>query len=111
MTTPSFDSLRTTLRGLQRRQSRLVYARLFGFSLAALSGIFLSAVALTAFLALSALAVSAMALAAVLASVLVLRSAWQSARRQRASQYTLALYVEEHLPDLEQRLLTSLEFA
>lgn len=110
MTKQTIESLRYTLTSLQKRQSRLVFAKSAGLLLLALSTLAAAGIGYAAAFTSSGYA-SVGLLAVMLASgvgvtVLILRSS----RRGLSDQKALAHYVEEQLPDFEQRLLTSLEF-
>jgi hypothetical protein len=109
--TTHIEGLRDTLNGLQRRQTRRVYVQYFGYALIGLSGVFAAALGLLVAFALPPLFGAALLVAAGLAAVGIVLSALRRARSGRADQRALALYVEECFPDLEQRLLTSLEFS
>ncbi|MCG8413043.1 MAG: hypothetical protein MI746_02390, partial [Pseudomonadales bacterium] len=110
MSTPTFESLRETLQQLRRRRSNLFLLQQSSLHIIAL-----------------ALAVLAMSLAAIwlqpgkagttvlfvitlgIAAAVLLRFYWMLKRRHTDDR-VLAHYVEDHIPDFEQRLLTSLEF-
>ncbi len=111
MSTPTFDSLRSTLKNLRRRRSNLFILKQSSYFVIALSVFILSLSALTATLDLDKTATTAMfASSLVVLSLMV----WQLIRvlsRRHSDDRQLAHYVEDHIPDLEQRLLTSLEFS
>ena len=111
MSHPTFDSLHATLEDLRRRRS--------AFFLLRHCSLFFAVAALLIFgvtLLFSELQPGPVAslglLAALLAGLGLL--AWRLLkvlRSRHASFARLAHYVEDHIPDLEQRLLTSLEFS
>ncbi len=110
MTKQTLESLRNTLTKLQKRQSRLVYAKSTGLLLLALSALaaagigYAAAFTTTGYASLGLL--SLMLALGVGIGLLLFRAS----RRGVSDQRALAHYVEEQLPDFEQRLLTSLEF-
>ena len=111
MSTPTFDSLRTTLRNLRRRRSNLFILKQSSYFVIALAVVILSVSTLTAILELDKAATTAMFAASMLLLGLMV---WQLTRvlsRRHSDDRQLAHYVEDHIPDLEQRLLTSLEFS
>jgi hypothetical protein len=111
MSTPTFDSLRTTLKNLRRRRNNLFILKQSSYFVIALAVVILSVSALTAVLDLDKAATTAMFAASV---VLLGLMVWQLMRvlsRRHSDDRQLAHYVEDHIPDLEQRLLTSLEFS
>ena len=111
MTTPNLDSLRDTLYSLQRRQARLVLARQFGFALVAVCIVIAASLVVVANVTASPTVILVVAVASLALLVSIVAIAWRHRHRAQADQRTLALYVEEKFPDLEQRLLTSIEFS
>jgi hypothetical protein len=111
MTAPTLDSLRDTLDGLQRRQARLLLARQLGFALVAACAVIAASLVLVANFASSAAAVLLVAIVSTTLIFSICSVAWRQSHRAQADQKALALYVEEKFPDLEQRLLTSIEFS
>ena len=111
MTTPNLDSLRDTLYSLQRRQARLVLARQFGFALVAVCIVIAASLVVVANVTASPTVILVVAVASLALLVSIVVIAWRHRHRAQADQRTLALYVEEKFPDLEQRLLTSIEFS
>jgi len=111
MTTPNLDSLRDTLYSLQRRQSRLVLARQFGFALVAVCIVIAASLVVVASVTASQTVILVVAFASLALLVSIVAIAWRHRHRAQADQRALALYVEEKFPDLEQRLLTSIEFS
>ena len=110
MTKQTIESLRYTLTSLQKRQSRLVFAKSAGLLLLALSTLAAAGIGYAAAFTSSGYAsvglLAVMFASGVGVTFLILRSS----RRGLSDQKALAHYVEEQLPDFEQRLLTSLEF-
>lgn len=111
MTTPNLDSLRDTLFSLQRRQARLVLARQFGFALVAVCIVIAASLVVVANVTASPTVILVVAVASLALLVSIVAIAWRHRHRAQADQRALALYVEEKFPDLEQRLLTSIEFS
>ena len=111
MTTPNLDSLRDTLYSLQRRQARLVLARQFGFALVAACIVIAASLVAVASVTASQTVILVVAVASLALLVSIVAIAWRHRHRAQADQRALALYVEEKFPDLEQRLLTSIEFS
>ncbi len=111
MTAPNLDSLRDTLHGLQKRQARLILARQLGFALVAACAVIAASLILVANVASSTAAVLIVAAAGTTLLFAICSLAWRQSHRAQADQKALALYVEEKFPDLEQRLLTSIEFS
>ena len=111
MTTPNLDSLRDTLYSLQRRQARLVLARQLGFALVAVCIVIAASLVVVANVTASPTVILVVAAASLALLVSIVAIAWRHRHHAQADQRALALYVEEKFPDLEQRLLTSIEFS
>ena len=111
MSTPTFDSLRTTLKNLRRRRSNLFILKQSSYFVIALAVVILSVSALTAALGLDKAATTAMFAASVVVLSLMVWQLMRVLSRRHSNDRQLAHYVEDHIPDLEQRLLTSLEFS
>ena len=110
MSSPTFESLRTTLKALRRRRSSLFLLRQTGYFTIVLAVFVLLSSALSAWLNLDkADTIFLFVLGVVVLAGLVLRFT-KILHQQHADDRKLAHYVEDHIPDLEQRLLTSLEF-
>ncbi len=110
MSSPTFDSLRETLKQLRRRRSNLHILKQGSYFIIALSILILVFSAVSASLELSKSATTGF-FAVALVAIAVL--SWRLIRvlsRRHTDDRSLAHYVEDHIPDLEQRLLTSLEF-
>ena len=111
MTHPTFDSLHATLEDLRRRRSTFFVLRQLSLFCAVSALLIFSFTLLFSELQPAPLASLAM-LAALLGTIGAL--GWRLfgvLRRRHATHQCLAHYVEDHIPDLEQRLLTSLEFS
>ena len=111
MSSPTFESLRQTLANLRRRRSRLNFIRQFSLLLIGGSVAVLSFAALAAWLQPGKAGTLGLFLlcAGLLAGLCYLFA--QALRRGQANDQKLAHYVEDRIPDFEQRLLTSLEFS
>ena len=110
MSHPTFDSLRATLEDLRRRRSSFFALRHCSLFFAVSALLIFAATLVFSELRPGPLA-SLGLLAALLAAIGWL--GWRLfgvLRGRHASFQRLAHYVEDHIPDLEQRLLTSLEF-
>ncbi len=110
MSGATLDSLKRTLRRLRRRRAALLVLRQGGLFAAALAAAALAASALALWLEPGPAGLVALSGAAAAAALL--QAAWlvRALRRRRGDDRALAHYVEDRVPDLEQRLLTSLEF-
>ena len=110
MTTPTIASLRQTLQQLRRRRARFFFIKVASLLAIAWAVSALSISLVGAWLEpdkLGSIILFGLALFAVL-----LITAWflRLLRLRHTDDRMLAHYVEDHIPDLEQRLLTSLEF-
>ncbi|MEC7996281.1 MAG: hypothetical protein VX166_00680 [Pseudomonadota bacterium] len=110
MTTPTIASLRQTLQQLRRRRARFFFIKAASLLAIAWAVSALSISLVGAWLEpdkLGSIILFGLALFAVL-----LITAWflRLLRLRHTDDRMLAHYVEDHIPDLEQRLLTSLEF-
>src|SRR5690606_6356541 len=110
MSSSTLENLRETLRNIRRRRSRLNVLRQTSIAVVAIVGLALLLSLVEVWLdpsrALNILLFAVLVigiLAIAVATVLQLR-------RIRSDDHYLAHYVEDRIPDLEQRLLTSLEF-
>jgi hypothetical protein len=111
MSTPTFDSLRETLQHLRRRRSNLFLLKQASFLVIEFSALVLAVAGLALWLEPGKLGSIVLFLATLVAGGVLL---WQFIRilgRRHSNDKALAHYVEDHIPDLEQRLLTSLEFS
>ncbi len=110
MPTQTFESLRETLKHVRRRRSLLFTLKQGSLFVLATAMVVLAAIAFSAWqeLAKGGTVVLFILTVAIIAALAV------RTVRNLASRHTddkrLAHYVEDHIPDLEQRLLTSLEF-
>ena len=110
MSSPTFESLRVTLKTLRRRRSNLFILKQVSYFAIAASIFVLFASATVAWLNLDKTGTIFLFILCLLA---VIPLAWWFASiltRRHTDDRRLAHYVEDHIPDLEQRLLTSLEF-
>ena len=110
MSSPTFDSLRETLKNLRQRRSKLFILKQLSYFLIAVSLFILSLSAITLWLEPGKTGTTMLFAVSVLGIALLLWRLVQVLGRQTADDRKLAHYVEDHIPDLEQRLLTSLEF-
>ena len=108
---PTFDSLHATLEDLRRRRSTFFVLRKLSLFCAVSALLVFGFTLLFSELQPAPLASLAL-LAALLGAIGALGWRLLGVLRQRhATHQRLAHYVEDHIPDLEQRLLTSLEFS
>ncbi len=110
MSTPTFDSLRETLQQLRRRRSNLFLLKQASFLIIEISVLVLAAAAVALWLEPAKLGSIALFIITVLATLGLLWNFSRILGRRHSNDKALAHYVEDHIPDLEQRLLTSLEF-
>lgn len=110
MSSPAFASLRETLENLRRRRSHLFILKQGGFFIIAFAILILSLSAVSLWLEPGKSGTTALFGASVLCITLLLWRLIRVLGRQHTDDRKLAHYVEGHIPDLEQRLLTSLEF-
>lgn len=110
MSTPTFDSLRTTLQQLRRRRSNLFLLQQTSIHVISLSLVALAMTAMAAWIEPGKAGTLVLfAVSLITAAAILLRFYWVLTRRHTDDR-ALAHYVEDHIPDFEQRLLTSLEF-
>jgi hypothetical protein len=110
MSSPTFDSLRETLKNLRRRRSSLFILKQSSFFVIAASLLILAIVSIAAWLELDKLGAIVLFTVAVIGFGLLLWAFVHVLKRSHTDDRRLAHYVEDHIPDFEQRLLTSLEF-
>lgn len=111
MTTPTFENLRNTLKSLRRRRSTLFLLQQGSLLVMALAILALTATGLAAWLDLDKAGTIVLFVVTLLVAAGLV---WQAVRILRLRRYddrALAHYVEDRIPDFEQRLLTSLEFS
>lgn len=111
MSTPTFESLRHTLKNLRRRRSMLFLVKQGSYLVIALAVLFLAVSGLAAWLDLDKAGTLSLFVVSLLAAAGLCWWFLLSVRRRQYDDRALAHYVEDHIPDLEQRLLTSLEFS
>ena len=110
MSSPTFESLRATLRTLRRRRSILFILKQGSFFVIAVASLALAVSALSVWLQTDKTATTLLFIASFAGiAALLWRLVWVLSR-SHTDDRRLAHYVEDHIPDLEQRLLTSLEF-
>ncbi len=110
MSSPTFDSLRETLKNLRRRRSNLFILKQVSYFVIAFSVLILSLSAAALWLEPDKTGTTILFAVSVLSIGLLVWRLIQVLGRQTTDDRKLAHYVEDHIPDLEQRLLTSLEF-
>jgi len=110
MSSPTFDSLRETLKQLRRRRSFLFILKQGSYFVIASAIVVLLASSITVWLEPNKL--GSIIIFAVTATAVIGLLAWLVwiMRLRHTDDRRLAHYVEDQIPDLEQRLLTSLEF-
>ena len=110
MSTPTFDSLRQTLQHLRRRRSNLYLLKVTSLFAIALVSLLLASSLLGLWLdpgktgSIGLFLITSLCGTGLLAGFVVTLS------RRHTDDRMLAHYVEDRIPDFEQRLLTSLEF-
>ena len=110
MSTSTFDSLRETLRTLRRRRSNLFLLKQGSYLAIALAVLLLVASAFGSWMELDKSGTTSLFAATLFCAIALIVFFFSTLRRQNTDDKKLAHYVEDHIPDLEQRLLTSLEF-
>ncbi len=110
MSSPTFDSLRETLKNLRRRRSNLFILKQMSYFVIALSILLLTLSAVALWLEPGKSGTTVLFVFSVLFIALLVWRLIVSLGRRNTDDRKLAHYVEDHIPDLEQRLLTSLEF-
>ena len=111
MTTPTIASLRQTLQQLRRRRARFFFVKAASLFVIALAVSALSVSLVGAWLEPDKLGSIILFALAVFAILLITARFLRLLRRRHTDDRILAHYVEDHIPDFEQRLLTSLEFS
>ncbi len=110
MSTPTFDSLRETLQQLRRRRSNLFLLQQSSIHAISLALVVLGMTLLAAWIEPGKAGTLVLfAISVLMAAAILVRFYWVLSRRHTDDR-KLAHYVEDHIPDFEQRLLTSLEF-
>jgi len=110
MSSPTFENLREVLKNLRRRRSNLLILRQVSYFVIAFSVLILSLSAAALWLESGKTGTTVLFAVSVLGTALLVWRLIQVLGRQTTDDRKLAHYVEDHIPDLEQRLLTSLEF-
>ena len=110
MSTPTFDSLRQTLQHLRRRRSNLYLLKVSSLFAIALASLLLASSLLGLWLDPGKTGSIGLFLITSLCGIGLLAGFVVTLRRRHTDDRVLAHYVEDRIPDFEQRLLTSLEF-
>ncbi|MFK7862990.1 MAG: DUF4175 family protein [Pseudohongiellaceae bacterium] len=111
MSSTTFESLRETLKTLRRRRRNLLLLKYGGFFIIATAAAVLSVLLVASWIQpgrAGSIFLFLGLIALVLGTGYLL---FRSVNKQSTDDRKLAHYVEDHIPDLEQRLLTSLEFS
>ncbi len=111
MSSPTFESLRHTLANIRRRRSRLHIAQQSSIALIGLILLIFSLSLIDAWLLPSRTGAIGLFLVLLVGTAALLWRFIYVLHRVQSDDRQLAHYVEEKIPDLEQRLLTSLEFS
>lgn len=110
MSTPTFDSLRQTLQHLRRRRSNLYLLKVSSLFAIALASLLLASSLAGLWLDPGKTGAIILFLLTALCGIGLLAGFVVTLRRRHTDDRVLAHYVEDRIPDFEQRLLTSLEF-
>ena len=110
MSSPTFSTLRQTLRKIRRRHSRLYLLKYLSLAIIAAAALVLAMTGVEAWLDPGRDGSIGLFAATVFGVVVILGLLGRALYLKRADDRNLAQYVETRIPDLEQRLLTSLEF-
>ena len=111
MSTPTFDSLRQTLQHLRRRRSNLFLLKMGSWFAIALTSLILASSLIGVWLDPGKAGSILLFSLTVIAGVGLLFAFFKVLQRRHTDDRVLAHYVEDRIPDFEQRLLTSLEFS
>ena len=110
MSSSSIELLKEKIKSVQRRRTFIFFLRQTSLALASIAVLFLVLVSLEMFIQFTHaghITLLCIFLVSVFAFILWLI---RVIRKLRVDEQHLAHYVEEHIPDLEQRLMTSMEF-
>src|SRR5690606_20170195 len=110
MSSSTLENLRETLRNIRRRRSRLNILRQASIAVIAIVALALLLSLIETWLDPSRTVSIVLFGILVAGSIAIAVAAALQLRRSRSDDHYLAHYVEDRIPDLEQRLLTSLEF-
>lgn len=110
MPTPTFENLRETLQQLRRRRSQLFLLKQGSIHIIALALLVLGMSLLAVWWEPGKAGLLVLFALAVALGVAVLYRFYRLLQSRHTDDRALAHYVEDHIPDFEQRLLTSLEF-
>ena len=111
MSSSNFNSLKLTLNALRRRRNLLLFIRFFSIFCVCASGLFLGASGIIYAVSPGKIFSLLITLLFLIAVGLVFWRLMSALFRTQGNDLRLAHYVEDRFPDLEQRLLTSLEFS
>ena len=111
MSSSNINSLKLTLNALRRRRNVLLLTRFLGIFCVCSSGLFLGASGLIYLVSPGKILSLLISLLFLVSVGLVLWRLVFAFSRGQGNDLRLAHYVEDRFPDLEQRLLTSLEFS
>ena len=110
MPTPTFENLRETLQQLRRRRSQLFFLKQGSLHMIAVALLVLGMSLLAVWLEPGKAGLLVLFALAVALGVAILYRFYRLLQLRHTDDRALAHYVEDHIPDFEQRLLTSLEF-
>ncbi len=110
MPTPTFENLRETLQQLRRRRSQLFLLKQGSLHVISLAVVLLAISLLGVWLEPGKAGSLLLFALGVIAAAAIFYRFYYLLNRRHTDDRALAHYVEDHIPDFEQRLLTSLEF-
>ena len=110
MTTASIDGLRKNIRRIQQRRAHLLRLREISLAVAIMTALFAVLGVLEMMLQLPQTGRIALAGILVLAAGILIWRYIHIHRQTGSDERRIAHYVDEHIPELEQRLITSMEF-
>lgn len=111
MSSSNFNNLKLTLNALRRRRNQLLFIRFFSIFCVCASGLLLGATGVIYLVSPGKIVSLLITFLFLVAMGLVLWRLVSALFRSQGNDLRLAHYVEDRFPDLEQRLLTSLEFS
>ena len=111
MSSSNFNNLKLTLNALRRRRNQLLFIRFFSIFCVCASGLLLGATGVIYLVSPGKIFSLLITFLFLVAMGLVLWRLVSELFRSQGNDLRLAHYVEDRFPDLEQRLLTSLEFS
>ena len=110
MSSTTFENLRLTLKKLRRRRNSLFILKQGSYFAIASSLFVLAVSAISLWLDLNKSGTISLFLVSIVCFLCIVLYFVRTFRQRHTDDLELAHYVEDHIPDLEQRLLTSLEF-